>query len=133
MAEKKVTKKEMFTKLLALEAVKGDAEMVKFIEHEIALLDKKSEKSGSSKAKKENLEIMERLCSELATLGKAVTISELQKESEYASQFSNQKISALFKLMDGVQVEKAVVKGKSYFKAIVTEVEAEAEEEEDTE
>ena len=61
---------------------------------------------------------MDALYDELSEIGKAVTITEFQKASEYASQFSNQKISALFKLMDNKRVEKTVVKGRSYFKAI---------------
>ena len=127
MAEKKITKKDMFTMIIEMThavseplAVAGyDAQAIRdFANHEIALLDKKSEKAGSSKAKKENEEIMDALYLELVDLDKAVTISEFQKESEVAAQYSNQKISALFKLMDGTRVEKAVVKGKSYFKAI---------------
>ena len=38
--EKKITKKEMFAKLR--EMVKDNAEMVKFIDHEIELLEKKN-------------------------------------------------------------------------------------------
>ncbi len=118
MAEKKITKKEMFERLLEVEEVKTNEDMVAFIRHEIELLVKKSAKSGSTKTQKENEEIKVKLVEELAKVGKAVTISEFQKASEYASQFSNQKISALFKLMDGVDVEKSVVKGKSYFKVV---------------
>lgn len=42
MATKKITKKDRFTALLNIEAVKNDADMVAFIEHEIELLDKKN-------------------------------------------------------------------------------------------
>ena len=118
--EKKITKKEMFAMLLEVEGVKGNAEMEAFIKHEIELLEKKASKSGSSKTQKENVEIRANLLTALAEVGKAVTISEFQKESEYASQFSNQKISALFKTMveKDCTVEKTVEKGKSYFSAI---------------
>lgn len=47
MATKKITKKDRFTALLNIEAVKNDADMVAFIEHEIELLDKKN--SGERK------------------------------------------------------------------------------------
>ena len=118
MTEKKITKKEMFAMLLEVEGVKGNAEMEAFIRHEIELLEKKSSKSGSTKTQKENEEIKVKLVEALAEVGKAVTITEFQKASEYASMFSNQKISALFKQLEGTQVEKSVVKGKSYFSVI---------------
>ena len=47
MANNKITKKEMFTEILAL--VKDNKAMVDFIKHEIELLDKKKA-SGSKKA-----------------------------------------------------------------------------------
>ena len=118
MAEKKITKKEMFAKLLEVEGVREDVDMVAFINHEIELLERKSAKSGSTKTQKENEEIKEKLVDALAEVGRAVTISEFQKASEYASQFSNQKISALFHQLEGSEIEKTVVKGKSYFSVI---------------
>ena len=118
--EKKITKKDRYAQLLAIEEVSANEDLVAFIKHEIELLEKKAGKSGTSKTQKENVEIRVNLLTALAEVGKAVTISEFQKESEYASQFSNQKISALFKTMveKDCTVEKTVEKGKSYFKAI---------------
>lgn len=118
--EKKMTKKDRFNQLLEIESVAQNEDLVAFIEHEIELLTKKSTGSGATKTQKENAVIMETLRNELANLGKAVTVSEFQKESEYAGQFSNQKLSALLKLMveKSGTVEKAVVKGKSYFKTV---------------
>jgi hypothetical protein len=117
--EKKITKKERFNQLLAIAEVSVNEELVAFINHEIELLDKKSAKKGSTKTQKENEEIMVKLYDELLGLG-AVTITEFQKVSEYAGSFSNQKISALFKTMIEKRgtVEKTVIKGKTYFKAI---------------
>lgn len=124
--EKKITKKEMFAKLLAVKEVSENKEFVEFIQHEIDLLNKKSSKSGSTKTQKENMEIKAKLLKALAEIGKAVTITEFQKISEYASQFSNQKISAMFKQLETTgEVEKTVVKGKSYFEALVGETEIE--------
>lgn len=40
--EKKITKRDRFNELLALDAVKAKTELVEFIEHEIELLDKKN-------------------------------------------------------------------------------------------
>lgn len=124
--EKKITKKEMFAKLLAVKEVSENKEFVEFIQHEIDLLNKKSSKSGSTKTQKENMEIKAKLLKALAEIGKAVTITEFQKFSEYASQFSNQKISAMFKQLETAgEIEKTVVKGKSYFEALVEETEIE--------
>ena len=47
---KKVTKKERFAQLLELEAVKANADLVAFINHEIELLENKNKsKSGEKK------------------------------------------------------------------------------------
>ena len=121
MAEKKITKRDRFNQLLEIESVKQNEDLVAFIKHEIELLEKKAgSKSGATKTQKENEEIKVQLLQALAEVGRPVTVSEFQKESGYASQFSNQKLSALLKLMkdnDGT-VEKAVVKGKSYFSVV---------------
>jgi hypothetical protein len=114
--EKKITKREMFTRLL--EIVKGDEVMTAFINHEIELLDRKKSGTKPTKAQAENIALMDTLYEELRAIDKAVTITEFQKLGGKAAELSNQKISALFKLMDGTRVEKTVEKGKSYFKAI---------------
>ena len=88
--ERKITKKDRFNQLLAIETVKQNTELVEFIKHEIELLEKKAGKSGATKTQKENEEIKSNLVVALAEIGKAVTISEFMKASEYAGQFSNQ-------------------------------------------
>ena len=114
--EKKITKKDRFNQLLTIAEVSANEDLVTFIKHEIELLEKKASKSGSTKTQKENEEIKSQLVVELAEVGKAVTISEFMKASEYAGQFSNQKLSAMLKqLKENGLVEKTVVKGKSYF------------------
>ena len=53
---KKITKREMFAMVSTVvekAEVENKAEMLKFIEHEIELLEKKSSKSGQSKPQKE--------------------------------------------------------------------------------
>ena len=113
---KKLTKKDLFGQARELAIANGREDLVAFIDNEINLLNKKASASGNSKTQKENLEIIERLYSELANIDRAVTISEFQKESEYAGTLSNQKISALFKkLVDNGRVIKTVDKKKSYF------------------
>lgn len=113
---RKLTKRELFGQARELAVANGREDLVAFIDHELELLDKKASASGNSKTQKENLEIIERLYSELANIDRAVTISEFQKESEYAGTLSNQKISALFKkLVDNGRIIKTVDKKKSYF------------------
>lgn len=123
--EKKITKKDRFNQLLEIAEVATNEDLVTFIKHEIELLDKKSAKSGTTKTQKENEILMEQLYADLVEIGQVVTITEFQKMSEVASGLSNQKISALFKNMIEKKgtVEKSVVKGKTYFKAIVFETE----------
>ena len=113
---KKLTKRDLFGQARELAIANDREDLVAFIDHELELLDKKASASGNSKTQKENLEIIERLYSELANIDRAVTISEFQKESEYAGTLSNQKISALFKkLVDNGRVIKTTDKKKSLF------------------
>lgn len=121
--ERKITKKDRFNQLLAMESVQANEDLVAFIQHEIELLVKKSAKAGTTKTQKENEVLMEQLYADLLECGQVVTITEFQKISEVASTLSNQKISALFKLMieNKGTVEKSIVKGKTYFKAVVVE------------
>lgn len=117
--ERKITKRDRYNELLAIEAVAQNEDLVAFIKHEIELLDKKAQRTGTSKTQKENEEVKTKLLAELAEIGKAVTISEFQTVGEYAKTLSNQKISAMFRqLKDAGMVEKATIKGKAYFKAV---------------
>lgn len=113
MANKK-TKREFFGELRAM--VEGNEELTNFIDHELELLDKKST-SKSNKVNTEHTELMETIKNELARIDRAVTITELQKESETLADYSNQKLSAMLKkLVDNGVVTKVVDKKKSYFK-----------------
>ena len=117
--EKKMTKKEMFN--LIANAMKENNDVVAFCNHEIELLEKKVSKSGQTKTQKENAILIERVFSALATVGRPVTITELQTEVVEMSNYSNQKLSALLKkLVDCDRVVKTIDKKKSYF-SIVTD------------
>lgn len=124
----KMTKKEMFAQVIALaqgkEVAVSTEEIVTFANHEIELLEKKSGKTGKTKTQKENEELVELVFDALAEVGKPVTVSEFQAQSEYASQFSNQKLSALLKkLKDAGRIEKSVEGKKSYFSVPTAEAE----------
>ena len=120
---KKATKKEMFgTMKSILFGVKLDIpedtkeDLIKFIDHEIELLNKKASASGQSKTQVENEKIKTIIAEELTRIARAVTISELIKESENLGQYSNQKLSALLKQMvESGTVTKIVDKKKSLF------------------
>lgn len=112
MANKK-TKREFFGEIK--EIVKGNAELVAFIDHELELLDKKTS-AKSTKVNTEQVELMDKIVNALNEIGRSVTISELQKENTEMAEYSNQKLSAMLKkLVDNKQVTKMVDKKKSYF------------------
>lgn len=126
MAEvKKITKRDNFMEIRALII---NAEMLEdskkeqytaFIDHELELLDKKANAKSSSKNTKEQEELMAQIVDTLREIGRGVTISELQKESEKMAEYSNQKLSAMLKkLVDNDQVKKIVDKKKSYFSIV---------------
>lgn len=113
---KKVTKKEMFGKLIELAQENERTDLIAFCEHEIDLLNKKASTSGQSKTQAENEKIKVVIAEELTRIARAVTISELIKESENLGQYSNQKLSALLKQMvENGTVTKIVDKKKSLF------------------
>ena len=123
MANNKITKREMFTEILAL--VKDNKAMVDFINHEIELLDKK--KSSGSKKAQETKDLNQKLADDLfialSEMDRPVTISEFQKEStSNVSALSNQKISYLLRILvsDGLVV-RTEEKKKAYFSVVDTE------------
>ena len=111
--EKKITKKEMFTKIR--EAVVDNADMVEFIDHEIALLDKKSASKKPTKTQEANEGLKTVILSVLTADGK--TASEVLAASNEFAGLSNQKISSLLNALvkDG-KVVKETDNRKSVFK-----------------
>ena len=109
--EKKITKKEMFAKLR--EMVKDNAEMVKFIDHEIELLEKKN---ASKSAKPTATQIAneghkKKIMEFLAKHGKA-TVTQIMKAVGLES---NQKTSALVRqLKESGMVVRTEEKGVAY-------------------
>ena len=116
---KKITKKEMFTKLMAVDAVKADADMVAFIEKEIALLDKKnSAKKSLTKNQKENIAIKDAIVKALVA-DKAYTVSDVIATVDVAKDLSNQRVSALLtQLVNENKVARTVDKRKAYFSLV---------------
>ena len=115
---KKPTQKELYGELIVIAENAGRADLVEFCQDRVAQIDKKanSSKAKSAEVQAENQAIADRLIAELATFKNPVTLTDFIKGNEYASQFSTQKIRALFKkpLADGIIVN-TVDKKKSLF------------------
>lgn len=115
--EKKMTKKEMFGRLI--EVVKGanveDANaMVEFLNHEIELVSKK--RSGQTKTQKANEKLVEVVYEAIANAGHPVTVTELFKAVENDEIKSAQKVSALVKkLVDAGRIRREEDKKRAYF------------------
>ena len=108
----KMTKKEMFNQLLANYDL--TATEIEFIQHEIALLEKKNKSTGKpTKTQVENTKLMNSILDKME-IGKEYTVTEIQML--FNGQYSNQKISSLMKkLVDTEQAIRSVVKGKAEY------------------
>lgn len=127
MEKVKVTKKENFERLLQIEEVKNNTDLVKFIEHEIDLLNKKSLSRGKNQKENEiNSQIMDLILEVLSEQEEKITINELLKnekidnftyeEKNENKKITSQKASALIKkLMENGKVKREEEKGKAYF------------------
>lgn len=117
MAEKKITKKEYFSQLR--EIVKDNENLVNFIDHELELLNKKSNSKTPSKTQIENENIKNEIVKVLTEMEKPLTITDIQNSNENLAQFSNQKISALLtQLVNAKIVVRTVDKKKAYFSLV---------------
>ena len=115
MATKKMTKKDYFNALRTI--VVDNQELVDFIDHEIALLEKKS--SGTRKptaAQIENEELKADIMAYLTKVDTMKCIKELEQEIPSLNGRSNQKISRLLKtLVDTGKLDRETVKKTPYF------------------
>ena len=115
----KITKRMRFEEIIKIAEDLGNEGLIEFAKHEIELLDKKAQSKGTSKNTQEQEIIMNKIIEALTTVGRAVTITELQKEVDTMAEYSNQKLSAMLKkLVDNGTVIKEIDKKKSYFKVI---------------
>lgn len=93
---KKLTKHDHFTALLALAEAQNDQTLIDFINHELELLAKKnSSERKPTAAQKENEGIKVIILAALTTT--PTSISDLQKKDAALAEISNQKISALLR------------------------------------
>lgn len=120
--EKKITKREVINAMLKEDVVLANATYVAYLENELALLDKKSSNKKASATQVANENLKGVILDTLATLGKGVTVTELQSANAELGALSNQKVSAILRLMcEDKTVVKTVDKKKSYFTLVVTE------------
>ena len=112
---KKITKREKFEMLLAMESVKSNEMLVKFIEHEIELLARKngSEKKPTAQ-QTANAEIQKAIL-ESMEVGKRYTITELIKTVPACAELTNQRVSALVRQLMPTYIERVEEKKKAYF------------------
>ena len=130
MAEKRVTKKENFEVIRGLLVEMGREDLAEVMAHEIELVSKK--RAGQTKAQKANEGLVEIVYDILANAEEAMTATEIlnvAKDNGVEGIASNQKVSALLKML-GNRVVKEVKGKKSTFR-VATEDEMAAAEVED--
>ena len=117
---KKMTKKDYFNTLLAIEAVKSDPALVEFIEHELELLAKKNSAEKKPTAQQvANQGVAGEIVAHLqAEPNRLFTITELIKEVPACADLTNQRVSAIVRGLIGVSVERVEEKRKAYFRAL---------------
>ena len=114
MTNKKLTKKDHFNALLALEEVKENQALVDFISHELELLTKKNSSERKPTAvQKENEGVKEIILATLTTT--PMTITDMQKANAELAELSNQKMSALLRQM---VIDEKVVRTEDKKKAL---------------
>lgn len=115
MAEKKMTKKEMWAQILANYPLTDEEK--DYINHEIELLNKRNSKDRKPTATQvANEGIKQNIIAYLDEQAEPKTISDINKGAEGCEDLSNQRISALVRqlIQDGM-VARTEVKGRAYF------------------
>ena len=123
---KKMTKKDYFQQIMSKYPL--TAEEVKFVEHEIELLEKKNvNKSGEKKltAKQQENEVHKTAIAELLEGSEGMTISEMLKAGDFPEGMTNQRMSAIVRQMVASGIVVRTEKNrKAYFSlAVADEVE----------
>lgn len=109
MKEKKMTKKEKFELILAVEGVKENEELKKFIEDEIAALDSRAAKAKErAEAKKSEIDNLAELVFNAIAEKGSVTVQDIVKSvSEVEEDVTSAKVvSRLTKLYNAEKIEK---------------------------
>lgn len=121
MTEKRITKREKYEMLLAIDAVKENPMLVEFCEKEIEMLNKKNANGSERKPTERQVE-NEALKAEILNymeVGESYTVSELIKEVPCLNELSVNRVSALMNRMPEDIVAKQKEKRTSYFVKLV--------------
>ena len=118
----KLTKAQKFAMLKEIPAVKENATLVEFIDHELELLAKKNSADKKPTAQQTANDGIKADILEGMAEGKLYTITDLIKEIPACADLTNQRVSALVRqLMANGSVERVEEKRKAYFRKVVTE------------
>ena len=118
----KLTKAQKFAMLKEIPAVKENATLVEFIDHELELLAKKNSADKKPTAQQTANDGIKAEILEGMAEGKLYTITDLIKEIPDCADLTNQRVSALVRqLMANGSVERVEEKRKAYFRKVVTE------------
>ena len=116
-----MTKREMFTAMLAIPAIAENAEMTEFINHEIELLVKKSSAERKpTKTQLENETFKTAILNYLTSVEVSRCIKDLQAEIPEISELSNQRVTHLMTaLVNENKVTKEYVKKTPFYSAVL--------------
>lgn len=119
MAEKKITKREMFEMLLKVEGIVGVEKFENFINHELELLDRKNgSKNGKPTATQKANEKIKEVILSVMKENTLYTVTELTKKTNEVdgTDYTPNKISALVRQLvaDG-KITRTEDKRKAYF------------------
>ena len=109
----KKTQKEMFAEIKEVLVAGGYDELVEFVDSRVALLNKKSANRKPTKAQAEN-EGLKEVVMGVVTADKA-TVSEIMAKDETLKGLSNQKVSALLRILAEEGKVAKVTEGKKTF------------------
>ena len=105
-----MTKKEMFTALMAMAEVQANEEIFEGVKHELELVSRPRKKSDKPTAKQiANDDVKVKIAEVLVNAEEPMTAKAIGDTLKLTSQ----KVSALLRQMDGIKRE--VVKGKALF------------------
>jgi len=97
----KVTKRDVINMMMAEEVIKSNETYVAYLTHELELLDKKkaSRKSGKPTKTQEMNENLKEIVLDVCN-AEGATITELQNKDEQLKAYSNQKLTAIVKMLE---------------------------------
>lgn len=114
-----MSKKEVFKRvyeMLSIADFPDKEEILQKLEHEIELLENKSNNKKPTAKQVANEELKELILNVLVTSGEPMIISDMQKANDILAGLSNQKISALIKqLRSEGKVKRTLEKKVAYF------------------